>query len=260
MLQNKQKTNQIAKVSALIAIFSIFVFSGVAVYAEEAKLSTDVIIRLANEARVSAGVEKVLENRTLDEAAKQKATDMINNGYFAHTSPDGKTPWYWFDKNGYDYIFAGENLAINFKNPQDQQRAWMESPLHKKNILNPKYAEIGVASIQGMIDGHVSNVTVQLFGTPASKEGSATTKEENKSEDIVEPANVGDGKIDSQNEQKPIVLSIEPANINLPPSSPNYAGVVAAGSTFLALALVLLTDTIIVLRKRKMAHDLHQGV
>jgi len=260
MLQNKQKNNQIAKISISIAIFSIFAFSSAAVYAEEAKLSTDAIIRLVNEARVSVGANKVLENRTLDEAAKQKAADMIKNGYFAHTSPDGKTPWYWFDKNSYDYIYAGENLAINFKNPQDQQRAWMESPLHKKNILNPKYEEIGVASIQGMINGHISNVTVQLFGTPANKEGSAAIKEENKSEDVAKPVDVGDDEIGNQDEQKPVVLSIEPANINLPPSTPNYAGAVAAGSTFLALSLVLLTDTIIVLRKRKMAQDLHQQI
>lgn len=260
MLQNKQKNNQIGKISFLVAILSIFVFSSAAVYAEEAKLNTDAIIRLVNEARVSAGIGKVVENRILDEAARQKAADMIKNGYFAHTSPDGKTPWYWFDKNNYNYIYAGENLAINFKNVQDQQRAWMESPLHKKNILNSKYEQIGVASIQGMIDGHVSNVTVQLFGTPASKEESAAIKEENKSEDIVEPVETGEGEIDNQDGQKPTVLSIEPTNINLPPSTPNYAGAVAAGSTFLALALVLLTDTIIVLRKRKMASDLHQGV
>ena len=49
----------------------------------------------------------------LQEAAEKKAQDMIENNYFAHTSPQGKTPWHWVEESGYDYRYAGENLAIN---------------------------------------------------------------------------------------------------------------------------------------------------
>ena len=61
-----------------------------------------------------------------------KAQDMATLGYFAHVSPDGKTPWYWIEKVGYDYQYAGENLAINFSDSKDVTNAWMASPLHKE--------------------------------------------------------------------------------------------------------------------------------
>ena len=70
---------------------------------------------LANESRQSSLVEKTLSvNTLLEEAARLKAEDMAKNGYFSHTSPDGKTPWHWLDRVGYAFKYAGENLAINF--------------------------------------------------------------------------------------------------------------------------------------------------
>jgi hypothetical protein len=69
-------------------------------------------------------------------------------------------------EEGYAYKAAGENLAINFTDAKEQQSAWMESKTHRANILNANYREIGVAVVEGKIDGQHSIVTVQLFGTP----------------------------------------------------------------------------------------------
>ena len=90
---------------------------------------------------------------------------MIKNDYFAHTSPQGISPWYWYDKDNYDYKYAGENLAINFLKAEDQQKAWMDSPTHRKNIFNPNYQEIGVAVAAGEINNQTAIITVQEFGT-----------------------------------------------------------------------------------------------
>jgi hypothetical protein len=91
---------------------------------------------------------------------------MIKENYFAHNSPSGKTPWFWMEKNNYDYRYAGENLAMDFHTALDQQLAWMKSPTHRKNILNQEFKEIGVAVKQGLIQGHLATITVQEFGTP----------------------------------------------------------------------------------------------
>ena len=142
-----------------VAIFS-FSFQG----ALASEVNKENIIDLANYSRVKGGLSALAENSKLNEAAMEKAKDMLQNNYFAHTSPQEKSPWFWFEKVKYDYLYAGENLAINFKTAEDEHVAWMESADHKKNILNPKYQEIGVAVQKGIIDNKTALVTVQLFG------------------------------------------------------------------------------------------------
>ncbi|MBI4084983.1 MAG: CAP domain-containing protein [Candidatus Liptonbacteria bacterium] len=106
-------------------------------------------------------------NALLERAALEKVRDMAQKGYFAHTSPDGVTPWYWLEKAGYDFSYAGENLAVNFIDSSDVVNAWMNSPSHKENILNGHFTEIGVATAMGTYKGHDANFIVQFFGAPA---------------------------------------------------------------------------------------------
>lgn len=125
------------------------------------------VIQLVNKERVSRGLDIVAENSSLTRAAQDKLDDMIKHDYFSHTSPNGVTPWYWIEKNGYDYKYAGENLAVNFSSAEDQHESWMASSTHRKNILNPTYKEIGVAVANGEINGTYSTIAVQLFSTKA---------------------------------------------------------------------------------------------
>ncbi len=113
---------------------------------------------------------------TLEAAAQKKAEDMIARGYFAHQSPDGRQPWDWIKDEGYKYVYAGENLAINFSDSIDVYQAWMNSPGHRANILNPNYTEIGVATKKIYIDGRESIVVVQMFGSPQPGYFSMTQK------------------------------------------------------------------------------------
>jgi hypothetical protein len=103
-----------------------------------------------------------------------KANDMAEKGYFAHTSPEGKTPWYWFKQAGYDYSYAGENLAVNFFESKDVAEAWMNSPTHRANIVKKDYTEIGIAVATGMYEGRQSVFVAQLFGTPMKGYASET--------------------------------------------------------------------------------------
>ena len=43
-----------------------------------------------------------------------KADDMASKNYFAHNTLEGFTPWYWFDKAGYKYIYAGRKFGSQF--------------------------------------------------------------------------------------------------------------------------------------------------
>jgi hypothetical protein len=121
-----------------------------------------------NATRVSDSLSPLKPNALLESAAQDKANDMAKNGYFAHTSPTGITPWYWFQKVGYNFIYAGENLAVNFVDSSDVMNAWMNSPEHKANILNSHFTQIGIAVATGTYDGRPAVFAVQLFGTPVS--------------------------------------------------------------------------------------------
>jgi hypothetical protein len=145
----------------LLSFFIIFPVN----WAEASDITSQTVINIVNKERVGKGLDDLSESSLLDKAALDKVNDMIKNDYFAHTSPGGTSSWYWFEKNGYDYKYAGENLAINFDNAEGQHEAWMKSETHRRNILNPNYQEIGVAVAQGKIDGQYVTLTVQLFGT-----------------------------------------------------------------------------------------------
>ena len=123
-----------------------------------------VLIDLTNEIRKEQGLNLLLYNKQLSTAATLKGNDMVLRQYFAHYAPDGTTPWHWFEKVGYNFNFAGENLAINFRSSTEVQKAWLASPKHRDNILDPKFEDIGIATVPGVTSDKVVLFVVQLFG------------------------------------------------------------------------------------------------
>lgn len=155
----------------LIAILLLTISAGSTLYIKKTNMTATVLpavlVDLANDTRVSNNEQILTRSPILDNAAKLKAEDMAQNGYFAHTSPTGRTPWYWFDKAGYTFKYAGENLAIDFNESIDVENAWLNSPTHKANILGNHFTEIGVATVDGIYQGHPTTYVVQMFGLPA---------------------------------------------------------------------------------------------
>lgn len=137
-----------------------------AVYDSLSAIYAAVLVSMTNQNRVAANISELAVNPLLEKAAQMKADDMAAKGYFSHNTPDGKTPWHWFEQAGYKYIYAGENLAVNFENSEDVQTAWMNSKGHFLNIMNPKYTEIGIATSTGTYKGRTAVFVVQMFGTP----------------------------------------------------------------------------------------------
>lgn len=126
-----------------------------------------VIVDLTNEERSVSSLGVLRRNAILDEAARLKAQDMAQHQYFAHYSPTGVTPWHWFSEVSYNFVHAGENLAIHFTDSGDVVDAWMDSPTHRENIMNGNYTEIGVGTAEGTYEGFKTVYVVQVFGTPA---------------------------------------------------------------------------------------------
>ena len=121
---------------------------------------------LTNEERGKNSLPQLAENPLLVRIAQLKAQDMASKSYFAHTSPEGKTPWYWFSLVGYNYAYAGENLAVNFTDSRDVTQAWMNSPTHRANIVGRSYKEVGTGVATGTYKGQESVFVAQVYGTP----------------------------------------------------------------------------------------------
>ncbi|MFA6534398.1 MAG: CAP domain-containing protein [Patescibacteria group bacterium] len=153
-----------AKVFAVAFLFVVYptpaVFAG--------KVSDELII-LTNQDRAKANLPALKINAALNAAAEGKVADMIANGYFSHTAPSGDKPWVWLDQVNYPYTAAGENLAKDFSSAASVEQAFLASPAHRKNILNPRYQEIGLAVAYGELDGKATAVLVEFFGATEKK-------------------------------------------------------------------------------------------
>ncbi len=127
-------------------------------------ITADRLIALINQERQTKNLSALSLNNSLNSVASLKVNDMLAKDYFDHISPTGLTPWYWFKQIGYNYAFAGENLAMGFTASDAVFQAWMNSPSHRDNILNPNYQEMGLAVKSGQIQNHADTLAVLVFG------------------------------------------------------------------------------------------------
>lgn len=192
------KTNIKTKIVLLTGAMTVVVLFSFFSLAQASTITAEKVVDLVNKERIKEGLSVLVLSKALSQAAEDKVRDMIKNDYFAHNSPAGLTPWHWIEKNGYDYKYAGENLAVGFESVEKQQDAWMKSESHRKNILNVNYRDIGVAVREGKINGESTLLAVQLFGAPrlvsvAEKEDSPALKPE--PETAVLPAEVASPEV-----------------------------------------------------------------
>lgn len=129
-------------------------------------ITVEKIIEETNIERQKSGLSPLRANPALSQAAGEKAANMFAENYWAHYSPSGKDPWGFIKGAGYKFTHAGENLAKNFSVSEDVVVAWMNSPTHRENILNPNYQEIGIAVEDGVLQGQKTTLVVQMFGKP----------------------------------------------------------------------------------------------
>ena len=93
------------------------------------------VVAAMNEYRAQYHLPPLREDARLDAAAGDRMRDMEDQAYWAHESPDGRSPFTWMAPNGYAYHYAGENLATGFDTTELLVEGWMESRGHGANIL-----------------------------------------------------------------------------------------------------------------------------
>lgn len=106
------------------------------------------IVGMVNQYRIQKGSGSLKANSILVDTAKEKGLYLIEHDKFEHY-PDGISLDYWFAKYfdsqpPEEYSGAGENLAAGFWTARQVVDAWIKSPRHEKNMVNPNYSEIGV--------------------------------------------------------------------------------------------------------------------
>jgi uncharacterized protein YkwD len=118
--------------------------------------ATDQIRRMAldlvNQDRMQQGLAPLVEDRLLSSSAELHALDMAKRGYFDHYSPDGQGPSERFAALGGRAIGVAENIAYDFPKGGRKvsaqvlakfQQRWMNSALHRKNLLSARYTHFG---------------------------------------------------------------------------------------------------------------------
>lgn len=128
---------------------------------DDAELNTDEqrVLDLVNEYREENGLEELRAFSKLQDVAKLKAMDLVQNEYFSHNSERLGTPFEMLEDNEVVYVIAGENLAGNIS-PERAVESWINSPLHRDNILEKKFEYTGISVVNSDIYG---KVFVQLF-------------------------------------------------------------------------------------------------
>lgn len=114
---------------------------------------------LINEQRVATGLPALIIDDEVQNVARIKAQDMVNSGYFSHTSPTYGSPFDMLKSFKVSYRTAGENIAGNSTNT-GAVNAWMNSEGHKANILNNSYNYTGIAVVSSPKYG---KIYVQMF-------------------------------------------------------------------------------------------------
>ncbi len=193
------------------------------------QISPEEIIRLTNIQRTAAGLPEVKLDTRLSAAAAQKAADMFARNYWAHVSPVGTQPWNFITQSGYSYRYAGENLARDFSDAKSVVDAWVASPTHRENLLNSRYQDIGIAVVDGTLEGRETTLVVQMFGAKLS----------------AAPAIVPAARI-----VQPVSAATSPAVLAAPKVSPFDVTKAVSLTLLIIFVVVLVIDLVAVYQKK----------
>ena len=154
----------------LAFLFSVRVFAA----SPDNEITAENVTALMNAYRADAGMGPLRLDLKLTKAAESRMQDMADGGWWGHESPEGTAPFVWITASNYNYVVAAENLAAGFETARLLVQSWLESPGHRANILNPMYADCGIAVIEGRTDRRGAGKSiVVMFGRRAVEQVSA---------------------------------------------------------------------------------------
>jgi uncharacterized protein YkwD len=133
------------------------------------------ILQQLNALRTTHHLHTITLSRQLTTAAMAHTRDMASHGYFAHEDQDGAAFWkriqHYYVGSGYGYWSVSENLLWSSPNVDSAEaiKLWFDSPEHKKNMLDPRWREIGIAALHassapGVYGDHEVTIVTTDFG------------------------------------------------------------------------------------------------
>jgi uncharacterized protein YkwD len=146
-------------VLALAAALALAVATG-ASGAPRATLSRPdaALLQVVNEARAAHGLQPLRIDTTLEQAARAHSDEMLSGNYFDHGDFAARLADY-----GVQAHVAGENLAWgsgSYGTARAILWAWMHSPEHRANLLEPAYSRIGIGAVRGTFEGYTGATVV----------------------------------------------------------------------------------------------------
>lgn len=110
------------------------------------------MVEMVNVERAKVNAPPLRLDTTTAKVARTHSFDMWQRQYFAHDDPDGRTPFDRMEKGGVEFTVAGENIALA-PTLETAHQGLMNSPGHRRNILDPQFGRIGIGVIDGGVYG-----------------------------------------------------------------------------------------------------------
>lgn len=114
------------------------------------------LVHLVNAHRVSVGCEPLMWHFAVAEVARAHSQDMVDRDFFAHTNPDGESPFDRLTAAGIAYSRAAENIAFGYSTAEAVLEGWLDSPGHRANIERCSLTHHGV----GIVGTHWTHLFV----------------------------------------------------------------------------------------------------
>jgi len=133
------------------------------------------VVAAVNRARLAHGRQPLTPTQGLTDAALQHSVEMGRDGYFAHDSYNGTAFWKrlqaFYPSRTSTCWSVGENLVYGAPgiNADQAVQLWLNSPEHRRNLLDPQWRQMGVAAVQvtdagGVYGGQTVTVITNDFG------------------------------------------------------------------------------------------------
>lgn len=124
------------------------------------------IADLINEHRLKANLPALKIDSRLSTASNEKAREIARLGRLKHTASEGDEQWDITAQAGYKYGRIGENLIVGYASEEEIVRRWMNSKVHRDNILNPEFTDMGIGLATGEYKGRQTYYLAQLVASP----------------------------------------------------------------------------------------------
>jgi uncharacterized protein YkwD len=135
----------------------LVVFLCLAICEVSAQLNPDKVACIVNQVRRRNGAAPIQISNTLQFVAQNHANDQRRRNVMTHSSANGASPGQRAQQAGFNFRNFGENVAFGQRSEEEVMRAWIRSPGHFRNIVNPAFREMGI--------GRSGNFWAQEFGT-----------------------------------------------------------------------------------------------